>query len=734
MRAPVLRSVCMLVVLGLLGAGGASAALGPVLPTEGLGLQHAALQALETTLREGKLYAETTEKTRFFTKDQMLGVLAALEARKARPDQAAFWQQRAIDLWTGAESAFVDQAFYAGTVPAPVGVICIDLQANTWALRAAHALARNGIETTPSPADRVAELRALLASFLAGPTSGGKRLCPVESTSVPLHQRPLLYLALLETSTGSSSSTDAQVRGALRATIAESFDGAFFLPGGLYLASLNAQMVVALTEAARRFNDETLRAARNDVGAWLQNESLAPAAGGFRVRNLAREGPGFVAQPGETPDGQIWAAYALANLARDAPGRVRAGVVEGLVRSYAELYWAAESNGFAGESSLVYADYNLLPAALSQASPLTVTSLDPSLVGFVVPALSTFTYPAPHEPGATSLYISNQWTVRFSMPLTATAPSQVLVAAPALGPFDLGAPVSPFAPAPRLSRTGSGGTADVVVQAVSGDPNLLLFAPQLGSGGNSFRLDAYVPLQPTTAEFGSLIRVFIENKAGQPITVGTLQLELDATDIRIRGATVNNVALATVEVIDPVITEKLPEPHMRVLLGDVPLPIGLTEIALAYTDVTRPQVGAPALTRDLAGRDLIGTAQDDEIQVLQGESVYVRATVRDNGALRSVQLRYRNAGDSVDLRMMPVPGQADVYAVKLPTTGPTGRGIIQVVAIDAAGTGNLNESVPLTIDLRDPLFSGSIVLFVFSGTLCLASFVIWLKVRRRVLR
>ncbi|HEX9816085.1 MAG TPA: hypothetical protein VGB18_03815, partial [Candidatus Thermoplasmatota archaeon] len=416
-------------------------------------------------------------------------------------------------------------------------------------------------------------------------------------------------------------------------------------------------------------------------------------------------------------------------------GAVNAGVVNNLLKGYVDLFWTSEGVGFAEKGSIVHIDYNLLPAILTRSQPVSITSLDPSSFSFVVPALTAFSYPTPDSADATHLYLLNQWTTRFTMPYEGSSPAEMVVPLEALGPFNLSAPRSPFFPAPRLQRSGPTGTVEIPAQVDANYHDLLRFSPQLAPGQNSFRLDLFVPAEPVFSDFASTIRVILRSNAHGPITVGTLQIELDATEIRIRGATIDNVALGSIEVIDPVITEQLPERHMRLLLTDVTLPPGQSELVLGYTDIIRPEVGVPAITHDLEGRDVITASGDQPVQVLQGETAYVRATVRDNGALRSVQLRYRMFDQSLDLRMSPVEGQADVYAVQLPTQGlPTGLGKIQVVAIDAAGTGNLNESAAIEVDLRDPLLAGSIVLFVFSGTLFLASAIIWIKVRRKALR
>ena len=727
--------VCAALSCLLVLSSGPAAALSAIDPSEGLGLQHVAMYALEETLREGVFYAETDEKTRFFTKDQMMGVVASLSAVTARPDEAAFWRERAKQLWESSETAFLERAFYAGTLPAPSGVVCIDIIANSWALQAAHGLVAAAVPATPDPEERVEQLRDLLGAFLSGRTSAGKPFCPQESASVPLHQRPFMYAALLETRPANDVRFDAPLRAALQTTIDESFDVAFALPDGLYLAALNAQMLSVLTRAAPLFPDSGFDEVQADLARWLQDESIDASEPTLKVRNVARSGSGLGSFPDGTPDGHIWAAFALAEFAEANPGAVRPGLVAGLLQSYADLFWNRDGVGFAGPGAIVYADYNLLPAVLTRAQPFLISAVDPSTFSIVVPALPSFEFPAPESPEGAALYLMNQWTARFSMPYTGITPAEVLLPVPELGAFNLSEPRSSFFPAPRLQRSGSSGFTEILPREGAGDPDLLQFAPQLSPGQNSFRLDAYVPARPVFSDFASTVRVVFENHAGQEILLGTLQIELEATQIRIRAATLDNVGLGTVEVIDPVITEQLPEPHMRLLLSNVALPPGRSELVLGYSDIIRPEVGPPAITRDLEGRDVITSKPDDPVQVLQGETAFVRATVRDNAALRSVQLRYRMFDQSLDLRMAPVPGQNDVYAVQLPTGGlPTGKGIIQVVAIDAAGTGNLNESAELEVDLRDPLFAGSIVLFVFSGTLFLASVIIWVKVRRKALR
>lgn len=718
----------------ILGAGPATS-VGTISPSEGLGLQHLAIHSLETTLRAGTFYAETFEKTHFFTKDQMGGVMAALAARALRPDQSTLWLDRATKLWETSESGFQQNAFYSGTLPATSGVSCIDVITNSWALRAGNALVAAGVTATPDPKERVERLRELLGPFLNGGTSGGRPSCPQERPSIPLHERPLLFLALLESRDVSGSSLDNALRAALQSTIETNFEGAFALAEEFYPTTVNAQMLSVLIDAARVFPNAGFDAVRDELAVWLQEEIVYTAGSVVRTRNVARVGNAPDPSPDGRPDGHLWTAYALANYAREKPGAVNAGVVNGLLQGYVDLFWTTDGVGFAEEGSIVHVDYNLLPAILSRAQAISVTSRDPSSVSFVVPALPGFSYPAPESAQAAHLYLLNQWTIRFTMPYEGTSPAAVVLPVEALGPFNLSSPRSPFFPAPRLQRSGPTGTAEVASKVDENHPDLLHFSPQIAVGQNSFRLDLFVPVEPVLSDFASTIRVILRSNAGEPITIGTLQLELDATQIRIRGATLDNVALGSIEVIDPVITEQLPEPHMRILLTDVTLQPGQSELVLGYSDIIRPEVGQPSISRDLAGRDVITARDGQPVQILQGETAFVRATVRDNGALRSVQLRYRIVDQSVDLRMSPVEGQADVYAVQLPTQGlPTGRGNIQVVAIDAAGTGNLNESAELQVDLRDPLLAGSIVLFVFSGTLFLATVIIWIKVRRKAPR
>lgn len=733
------RLACAALITWMVVAAGPATSLVPVSPHEGLGLQHVAIHALESTLRDGALYAETADRTRFFTKDQMIGVLAALAARTLRPDQSEKWAERARELWEESDAAFLENSFYARTLPAPVGVVCIDLFANSWALRAAAAMAAAGITATPDPAARMAHLRGLLGPFLTGTSSAGKPVCPASVTAVPLHERPLLFLSLLETRAGGGPDLNSTVRNSIQSTIASSFEGGFALPDGLYLTALNAQMLVVLTLATQVYDDAGFADVRDELAGWLRNETIDANEGRAQVRNVIRRGTTFERQAGEAPEGQIWLAYALSNLAADEPGRVPAGLVDSLLDSYLELFWDRQGQGFAGTGSLVYADYNLLPAILTRSQPLSVTAVDPSTFAFVVPSLASFTFPPPEAAGAGQLYILNQWTTRFTMRPEETRPVDVAVPAGDLAPLNLSLPASSFFPAPRLVRSGTAGSAAISVFAVADDPNLLRFSPQLSPGQNGLRLDAWVPARPAFSDFGSTIRIILESYASEPVVLGTLQIELEATQIRIRTASLDNVPLASMEVIgddeDPVITEQLPEPHMRLLLTDVALPPGRSEVVLGYTDIIRPEVGRPSISRDLEGRDALTSRDNAPVQVLQGDSVFVRATVRDNAALRTVQLRYRVAEQSLDVRMSAVPGQPDVYAVQLPTNSiPTGQGTLQVVAIDAAGTGNLNESAKVTIDVRDPLFAGSIVLFVFSGTLFLAAFIIWLKVRRKALR
>jgi hypothetical protein len=232
-----------------------------------------------------------------------------------------------------------------------------------------------------------------------------------------------------------------------------------------------------------------------------------------------------------------------------------------------------------------------------------------------------------------------------------------------------------------------------------------------------------------SSDFGAVLRVRLQNAAAGPLTLQPLQLDLDATALQIRAVTVNDFAYANYQVTDLVGTQQLPEPHLRIVFPNLTLAAASdTEIAFAYNDAVAPTIASLAFNRGSPAGKPIPSATP--VPIVAGDTTFARAVVKDNGALHSLILRFQLGEQVVEVPFEEDVGHADTYVVSMPRPARTGTGTVQVVAVDAAG--NLQASEPLPVEVRSALFSGgSLVLFVFSGTLFVAVVVIWIKMRHK---
>lgn len=703
---------------------------GQVLPLQQLGLL-----GLEGTLRQGDVYLQSPGLTSVFIADQMMAVLVALEAARHRPDQASLWNQRARDLWDAVEPGFYEtQGFYAKTVPPPQPSVCIDLSTNGWALRAALALKRTLLPTDPRIDQRIVQVRDLLTDLLAKGTFKDVPDCDRGAgTEVNVFNHPIALWALLEARRVSPSvASDTAIRNDIQKLLRDSYQGAFVI-AGLLNNVLNARMLIVLIQAEREFNDTSMRQARDQVAGFLQNSTIQDAAGHFvaldmqRVENETRRvGSGSVSN-------QMWTAYALYN--HPDASRIRAELVPGLLSTYVQRYWSPKFHAFASEASFPYFEANALPALLTSAPILSSVITDPPTVAFLVPSHAHFTYPLPSDLCGTRrcsnlYYVANSWVSRFTLSAVPGGPTAVLLPVPDLGAFNLSAVTAVGDPVPRLLKAEGSPVPNLAVPlAFAGNHgDLLQFTSTLSPAPAVFRFEAWAPVVPVRIEFRESLRIFVRSLADEPLTLRSLQFDVEATGIQTEDVTLNERALGGVQVVDAIVTEFLDRPHLRITLNEITLlPGDDAQIEVTYTDHRPPTVGTPSLSSDEQGTNPLGNSTP--VPALRGAPLYVRAPVHDNAVLRTVILRYQFGAATGDVAMTPLAGQPDVYVAPLPRIDEVGRGIVKVVAVDAAG--NLHQSSDIHVSITNPLFSGSPVLFVFSATLFLSTLIIWFKVRRR---
>lgn len=703
---------------------------GQVLPLQQLGLL-----GLEETLRQGDVYLQSPQLASVFIADQMIGVLVALEATRHRPDQSSLWAQRAQDLWDAVEPGFYEaQGFYAKTIPPPQPSVCIDLATNGWALRATLALKRTVLPADPRIDQRILQVRDLLTDLLLKGSYKDVPDCDRgPGGEVNAFNHPIALWALLEARrVAPSTASDTAVRNDIQTLLRDSYEGAFVI-AGLLNNVLNAHMLVVLTQAEREFNVTAMRQARDEVAAFLQNATIQDAAGQFVALDMQRvDGQTRSVGSGSAPN-QMWTAYALHNYPNAS--RIRAELVPGLLATYLQRYWSSEFHAFASEASFPYFEANALPALLTTAPILSSVITDPPTIAYLVPSNPSFTYPRPSDLCGTRrcsslYYVTNSWVSRFTLSAVPGGPTTVLLPVPDLGAFNLSALTAVGDPAPRLLKAQGSPVPNLDVPlAFAGDrTDLLQFNSALSPAPAIFRFEAWAPVVPVRSEFRETLRVFVRSLAEEPLTLRSLQFDVDATGVQADGITLNDRPLGNVQVVDSIVTEFLDRPHLRITLNEITLLPGQdAQIEITYTDHRPPTVGTPSLSSDAQGTNPLGNSTP--VPALRGAPVYVRAAVQDNAVLRTVILRYQFGPTTGDVAMTPLPDQPDLYVAPLPHINETGRGIVKVVAVDAAG--NLHQSEDIHVAITNPLFSGSPVLFVFSATLFLSTFVIWLKVRRR---
>lgn len=700
----------------------AAGQLEPLPEGAAIGLQAPALHALDSRLRSGALYLVADNTPQVYVGDQMMGVLFALNAARFRPDQAKPWQDRALELWSASLQAFdAPNDFFHKTIPPPDRSVCIDVETHAWALRGALALRRGGQLAPAVAREWTDRLRTVVSDLLETGAHLGTPACGVAGGKLNPFSVPLAVWALLD---ALALEGDARAASIVRARTNEftiAFrQGAYVDAAGFYNVVLNARLLVVLSEAAVRLGDGVFAQKRDELAASLSQRFLFDEAGALIARHLTEgpTGPRASGDPG--PMNQLWTAYALhAAGPRNAD---RNATIARLLDAALARFWSATEGGFANENGPLLFEPNAMAAIFFRSPALTNVVPDVPNLSFVVPNRITTIYGA-DDP----LVLGRAWTVRFSLASNGTGARTVLLAAQSLASLNLSAGPQDEIRLYRLSQTG-GARQDVpLAPPLKGRTDLLRFTTDLTPSPAPYRLDAFAPLAPGSATWGDYtIRLTIRNDADALLVARPLRLELIGTQLNFTSALLNDAPLAAPEKVGPITTEAVSTPHLRLLFAEAALAPGENEILLRYVDSEPPRVDEFRLFRDPQGAQPL--PEEGRLIVYEGETLYARARVTDNGALRSVFLSY--VGDAkTDLPMREIsPG---LYQAGFRVGNNSGSAKLFITAIDAARLLNPEPRDYYDLQIEDPLFSGNIVLLVFAGTLFATVFIIWIKLRRK---
>lgn len=720
-------TLCVLVLLGAPLFSGALADPDPVPASVTYASPHEAAWAAVERLRDADGRYLDREGSVPFVRDQMLSVLLLVYRASLFPADASLFLAQAREVWNATQPAYHAQDhFFDVTLTTPS--VCVQLEANAWALWAAlHLASATGEPSLRASAD---DLAATLDAALAPHPQGAVPRCP-PGADPPPSQWPLPLLALLEhaNQTGSMSSRDAAFN-RLRSEIDARFDQAFSDPSGLYLAAVNAQYLLVLQSAARISPDE-FASSRDALARFLVKNSLEASGDDFWVLNVKATGPGAGAQREGDPDplAQLWTALALHNERRIAPTIVIPGdAPERLLESARARFWSPTGAGLAGADGAPILEPNALAALFTQGSRVLPVSAEAPRLSIVVPSAANFVYPNLTSPEAGSYFVLNEWTFRFLLDAVAPLPQRVLVPADRLGPLRLGYPPTRYTPAPVLFSSGV-----VVGVTVSGTEFPILdFVAGPEARSTSYRLLAHAPVFPASAHVLKSIQVFLASEASVPLTLDALTLDLAASDIRVTAVRFNDQPLASnaFEVRDVGATDFLETPHTRLELHHVEVrPHAQNELFVAYEDDVNPTLGAPTLSRDPDAREPL-VAKDGVFRVGPRSKAYVRIEVRDNAALKSVFLVAAAGANATETRMTPSPTESGIFTAPLPKLPPNQPVALRVRAVDQHD--HANATAEFLVEAESSLFrEGNVILLVFSATLFFTALGIYVKMGRR---
>lgn len=705
-------------------AASASGTVAPAIPSG----THASFQALglavlDRRLGEGGLYAVDSARQVFWVEHQMVGALLALRAAGYEVDQAAAWRTRALFLWNAGEGSFdLLGGFYRKTVPPPGEVVCIDLVGQAWALLAAGAMMEAGVGPRDAVARRFATLRSTLQDLLGTGTHAGLPSCGASQGGPNPSHLPLALWSLLEArALAPDSRTDAIVRARLAEFLGRFEDGAYMDPPNFYTAFLNAWLLLVFAVASDQLGDANLKAGRDGLIDFLQNRSIVfqgPLA--FAEHVELRDGEHRAA--GRAPESQLWAAYALHRAAPGAAGRVQQGLVAGLLEGLLDQFWSRRDGAFVsqpGSSGFFTFEPNAMAALLTRGPSISNLITDAPSWALKVPRQFETVYSNEVGEGV----VANSWTIRFGLTGEAGAPRAVLLPSADLSSVNLSASTSQLY---RLSSTGTAREPVAFTQS-SGPTDWLRFEAVLRDQPTTFRIDGFAPFHPVRARWSDNSLVLtLRSDADASIHVQPLRLELDALNLDIRSVSINGVVTAN-RVFPHLVTQDIDRPHMRILLEDATLVPGENEVLISYLDSERPVIEQLVISTDSQGASPVPRA-DRKHTIVEGDPLFARARVHDNGVLRNVLLNVGGAGGSLNSTPMTRLGE-DMYVARIPVATGPGVFTLQVVAVDASR--NLNASETYTLEVKDAFLGGNIVLFAFAATLFATAAIIWVKLRRK---
>lgn len=717
------RGIVAAALVGLLflaSPGGAYTPIsGPQFPSVGL----TGYAALERSLRDEAGFLRADAVGRPFVDEQMMGILAHLQMRNQAGPLAVQAASRIVEAWVAAEAGFVEpDGFYSNVIPAPSSVRCIDVQVNAWALWAAvETRAAGYVVPDIELGERIGQLRAVLEGLLQGNRFGSRGACnAIENRLIVTHSAMPLMALLYSRGAAASSTGDAAIRNTLDGLIRSNLDQGFYDENGFFLARFNSQMLIVLTEAARIFAETSYAHVRDLVGDFIVNNLTVTSGERVTVQQLDRGGAAL--EGATSPADYAWTAASLFAWHPTGP-QVEMTRIRRILDTLDSVFWSASAGAYAEPDGNVHVEANALATILTYAVQLRSVSLENPQLTMIVPARTEFQYADDPNVGR---WIEGTWDVRFTLAADSPGSSPVILPGAALGPFNFTRAISNLYAPITLVRTGAGGQGTPVAMTVEpGRIGVLQFVAPVTPTASSYRLEAFPPVLPLYSRIGGSILLGLHNSGEQAVRFPSLQLELQATNITVTEVSVAEEPLAGVSQVDRVTTENLPEPHTRVLLPAVTLaPQAETEIRIRFSDVLPPSIGPLEVTREQ--RTDFAVPTQSPLTVLEGEPLVVRASVDDNVVLRTVAARIVR-GDTV--QELVVTQAADgQYVATVPGQDRSGSAILQFTAVDASGNFNGRN---LDLAIKNPVFSGSVVLFVFSGTLFLSALIIWVKVRRK---
>lgn len=685
----------------------------------------AAAFALERTRDASDHYVAAPPSSAFVT-TQMLAALVFNVRADAFPSGATAARDQALRAWQAAEGAWHDaDRFYDVTLSTQA--ICAQLETQSWALLAStHVANATQAAQVTQRADQLARsLRDLVQMGRTGSTPH----CPSDGDPPP-SQWPLALWAMMEYD---RVFADAATRDAalaqLDSLIEEHHDAAFWDPTGPYLVATNAQYLLVL-QAAARVSPSQYETARDDLAAFLTNHVLDLSAFDLVGQNLQRVEPG---QAGPTlgpadAAAQFWLAYALQNQRRIAPATVGADrVPERIIQTLLLRQWSTQEGGFVNDAGVLSLTTNALAAMFTLSARVRNVASEAPRISVALPARTDFTYPDLQAADADQYFLSNEWTIRFSVEtVDPGATERVLLPLRRLAPMAFNEAQTKYNPAPILYE---GGTPTAAQTAGTHQP-LLQFMTS-GATNPNYRFVAYAPVVPTQSRFARDIQVFFENDADESVTMGSVTVELEASDIQIHGVSFNDVLLAPNQ-YDLLLVESGTDAdaHLRLVVRDVAVVAHQrNELFLSYTDATLPVVGPITLTEDAAGQRPLAT-EDGRVRFARGQATFARAAVTDNAALQDVSLLVGSGLNQTRIPMTMDAATQGQWIARLPDL-PTNDAVqLVVLAVDAQG--NRRESPPLEAQVVSSLLrEGNLVLLVFSLVLVVAGVVVYVRMGRR---